>query len=179
MSPGEKSVPESYAALRTKLSQQELLVYSSVLSLSSMQDLSVGKRKTKFMSDLRTIMPVSSSEWSYSRLDQWLEKNMGESADNPQTRWLEPRNDAGANPIQKIAYKIEKIREPQIVKAVEGLLKSKDNVVIAYGKSHFVKQAPVYERAFGPPKIECLSGPPARNSGPPSPGVEAEAEAAR
>lgn len=131
--------------------------------------LDLTTRKEKFMASLGRMMPVSASEWSYSRLQYWLEKNTGESADDAESHWIEPRNDSRANSIQKISYRHGKVREPLIVKAVEGLLSSKDNVAVAYGAGHFIKQAPVYAKAFGPPKIECLSGEPRRSQDGPAP----------
>lgn len=165
---GEIDPKVNQARMLRKLSKAELFIYNSLWILSSMKErgLSGDERKARFIEDFKKVTSFDDSEWSYAHLNSWLEKNMGVNADQVETSWIEPRSDSSAGLTQKIAHKYSAVREPQIVEAAGNLLRSKDNVMLVYGAGHFVKQAPVYAKAFGPPKIECRPRPSPNSDGP-------------
>ena len=156
---GESASKERNAHLLKIMEKEELLVYYSILFLSGMkkEGLTTAERKKKLFSLLRRELDFEESEWSYAKLEKWLQKNLGRKASDVETSWIEPKGDAGASPTQKIAHKVDSIREPGILSAVEGALKTSDRAMVVYGSGHFIKQAPVYENALGAPKFECLS----------------------
>lgn len=162
---GEIEPKKNQSELLKKMSRQELLVYYSVLILSSQkeQGLSEADRKSGLVANLRRQIDFEDNEWTYPILESWLSKNLGRKANDVNSSWIEPRNDRAASITQRIAHKFDSVREPQIVAKVADLLKTKDRAMIAYGAGHFVKQAPIYEKAFGRPQIECLAGQYPRN----------------
>lgn len=155
---GEKLPTERNADLVKHLGREEVLVYNTILILSSMREkgASVTERRLALKSPLNREMLFNDREWSYAKFDAWLVKNIGAKADDVQTFWIEPRNDQTATATQKIAYQYDAIREPQIVAATEGVINSNTKSMIIYGSGHFVKQAAIYEKVFGAPRIQCL-----------------------
>jgi len=88
----------------------------------------------------------------------WYERKMGQSFD-PKGVTLnadEPLNSQKATFIQKMAYQIEKVREPAIQDAIMKTINNFDKVMVVYGSGHYPKQKMALEDAFGKPKVRCL-----------------------
>ena len=155
---GEPIPPVLNDALLKVESNSNLLAYRSTQTVLSFKRQGVPEKEwpKKFLEDLSHNIDLSKSKWSYDEYSKWLKNHLNLKAKQVEDSWLEPKNDEHATALQRIAYHVDNAREPLIVKNVEQVLNQHNKVMILYGAGHFYKQAPVYEKIFGAPKIECL-----------------------
>lgn len=111
-----------------------------------------------FSSKFKLNPAFSNSDWSYEKFKVWLKDNMNSEVSGANAKWMEPRSDAKAMKLQKIAQDIENVREPMIQSAIQTQLNKFDTTMVVYGYGHFYKQAPALEKIFGSPLIQCLGG---------------------
>ncbi len=174
---GEPSRSALQTELGKKLSREDHLAFESLKTVISMkrEGLPATEWSKVFNQRLKNnLSSFSTDEWSYEKFSTWLRKNMGVSIDRVEDQWMEPRSDAGASRMQKIAAQVGQIREPMILSAAERLINGSTKTMIVYGSSHYFKQLPAYEKAFGRPEVECLEPVPRAKTAPDP--VETESE---
>lgn len=158
---GERNPRDRNAKLlESGWSREQVQVYNSLLILSSLREegVSLEERKRRLTSDPRNQSRLlNDSTWSYAKLDNWLRRNGGHSADDVDTSWIEPRSDAQASATQRLAARHDSVREPQILATAERAINSSQNSMMVYGSGHYVKQARALAQVFGPPQIQCLA----------------------
>jgi hypothetical protein len=147
------------AALQSKLSHTDLLAYRStqVLLTLKREGKPIETWPENFNAYLARDTQVSQDEWSYQKFESWLLKAIGKKPAQIDSNWIAPFCDKGSTELQNIACEVEKAREPLIVQASEKVIRENSKTFIVYGAGHFFKESAAYERAFGQPKIECLS----------------------
>lgn len=144
--------------LYSKLRPNELFAFRSTQAILNLkrQGIKPEEWATHFNLEISQDIKFDSDEWSYSKYQDWLLTNLKSLPTQIEANWLEPRNDKEANLLQMIASKIEKVREPLILRNAEQLINKHDSTMIIYGDGHFYKELPVYEKAFGEPSFQCL-----------------------
>jgi hypothetical protein len=159
---GEPLPPELNQGIRRRSSNEDLLVYRSTLAVLNLQRqrVPVSEWPSRFGDELARdgITLGGEDAWSYSRYEQWLSRNLRATAQQVEDRWIEPRNDSAASPLQRISYRVDQAREPMILERAESMLNQHQRSMMIYGAGHYFKQSEVLQRALGSPQIECLAG---------------------
>lgn len=158
---GEPALPTFEAGLSAILTSEERLVLASVKALLMLKRKGIPEEQwaSDFMPELNQALPKGdTAAWSFSKFEDWLKKYLKVSPAQVDSRWIEPRSDAGASATQRIAAKAERVREPMILNAAESLIRRSQRTLIVYGSSHFFKLGAAFEAAFGAVKIDCLAG---------------------
>ncbi len=152
---GEPGSQEMNQALSEVLKREDLLAFNSTQKILTLKRQGVPSQQweKEFNDELKDDIQFTPIEWSYVKFKKWLKDNLNRETSDVDQSWMNP---SGTNPIQKIANKVDEIREPFILKASENLVNKYNPSVMVYGTAHFYKQSPSLERAFGPPKFECL-----------------------
>lgn len=155
---GEPGSKKLNSALEGKLSQEDQLAFESIKIVNSMKQdgIKADKWPDHFSSEFKLNPAFSQSDWSYAKFRAWLKANMNSEISSASARWMEPRSDAKASKLQKIAEEIEKTREPMVQSAIQSQINKFDTTMVVYGSGHYYKQAPALEKVFGPPEIKCL-----------------------
>ncbi len=148
---GAEPTPQNLdAALKGKVSDEDLKLYNAVMVMISMRRDSIPQ------SEWPKVFAERNRGLSFQEAQDLLKQKIGKSAFEVQPHWIEPRSGAGATPIQRTAAQVDGAREPEIVKKVEESIRSNARTMMVYGSSHYFKQTPALEKAFGSPAIECF-----------------------
>lgn len=155
---GEPVPPALNEAILKTEPKTNLLAYRSTQAVLSFkrQGLPASEWEKKFAEQLERNAISKNDVWSFAQYTEWTQKNLKSSHEQVEDHWIEPRNDGTASALQKIAFNVDAVREPLILNTAEQAINQHDKTMIIYGSSHFFKQAPAYEEAFGAPQIECL-----------------------
>ncbi len=90
----------------------------------------------------------------YADFEDWYARKAGLSKPAEELDYNDVGPHEGPDPtfLQRISLAQEKIREPAIVRVIEGALARHDRVLVVYGSGHLVKQRGVWEALLGPSK---------------------------
>lgn len=150
--------PALYDGLKASLTRTELLAFRSAQAVLMLKREGVPPAAwaEQFNSYVKRDLPFADDEWSYEKFAEWAKVKMGAPLAEVNPDWIAPVAAKGARPLQKIAYRVDQVREPLIIANAEKVIRTHPSVLVVYGANHFLKDAPVYERAFGAPRVECF-----------------------
>jgi hypothetical protein len=156
---GEPIPSDLDRGLSSALSNQEIKYYKGVQILLTLKAKGIPAEQwsNEFSREALREFGPSDKQISYSELKSFLNKNLNVPPEDVRPDWLEPRSDLHAGVLNRIAFNVDRIREPMIVKTVErSFNEGAQNLIIVYGAGHFYKQEAIYRKHFGEPKIRCL-----------------------
>jgi hypothetical protein len=96
--------------------------------------------------------------YSVGDFKKWYARNMTDPKDfmNIEVSDTGPGHGVGTTFLQKISYAVNIARDRSAIAVAEHMLNQFDRVVIVYGASHFLNQAPAFTRSLGEPQYEKL-----------------------
>lgn len=155
---GEPLPSDLEKGLTSILSNQEIKFYKGVQILLTMKAKGIPTAQwvNEYSREAFTEFGPGDRQTSYSELKSFIKENLNMQPEDVRPDWIEPRSDLHAGALNRIAFKVDRIREPMIVKTVERALNDgAQNLIMVYGAGHFYKQEAIYRKYFGNPIIKC------------------------